>query len=486
MKRFHQPLIVLSLLLLSFEICNSQPTFHHKVKEIAEAEARYDYFSGTVLVAKGDSIVYEGAFGYGNRDFMVPNSLSTKFNIGSITKTFTALSILQLVEQGKVSVEDTLSKFLPDCPVPEKNEITIHQLLTHTSGLYDYANSDVVFESDLINKRKISEMVPYVYGSGLLFKPGEDVAYSSGGYILLGAVIEKVTGMSYFDYVTEHILKPAQMKNTDFLCAEDVSPNKAEGYKQVEKDKYINRKLLDFPPSSAGGIWTTGDDLLRYVNFLFDNKLLSGKYLNLLISPKTKYVPGRGKAAYGWWTDIVDGREVVYHTGGTPGFSSSLYIFPDSGYTAVVLSNSFRGTTGITDLINSALTGRYYELSDQNTYDLRKGIDAYYQGDRKKAIQLLDPIIRSDKPSRRAYYYAATARIDENLEIPKAIEFLGRYIELSPPELSASKAYAWYRKGQAYERLNDSQNAVHCYETSLKLNPKQDGVRDALAALRKK
>ena len=234
--------------------CSSQENLNIKIKDIVEAEAKYDYFSGTVLVAKNDSIVYKGAFGYANRDFNIPNTLKTKFNIGSITKTFTALAIMQFVEQGKIDVDDPISKYLPDCPIPEKNKITIHQLLTHTSGLYDYANSEVIF--DMLYKRSINEMIPYVYGSGLLFNPGDSVSYSSGGYILLGSVIEKVSGMTYKQYLNEKIFKPAGMKNSDLLFAEDISPNKAEGYKQIDREKFINRKLLDFPASSAGGIFT--------------------------------------------------------------------------------------------------------------------------------------------------------------------------------------------------------------------------------------
>jgi len=480
MKLISKPLIILSIFLSFGGICISQQTLLDKIKEIAEAEAQYAYFSGTVLVAKNDRILFQGAFGQANRDFQIPNTLQTKYNIGSITKTFTALGILQLIEQGKIKADDTLAKILPDCPVPEKNEITIHQLLTHTSGLYDYANADIVFET--LFKKNIDELIPYVYGSGLLFRPGADVEYSSGGYVLLGAVIEKMSGMPYIQYVNEKILKPAQMKNTGLLLAEDVSVNKAAGYKQLDREKYINRLVI--PGFSAGGLYTTAEDLFRYVQSLFDKKLLSAESLNLLLSPKTKYESDRGKAAYGWWIDTIGNQEVIYHTGGTPGFSSSLYIFPALKYTAIVLSNSFRGTTGITDLINLALTGGDYEIADQNTFNLRKGIDLYFAGENKDAIQIFNKIIQSNKPSRRAYYYSAIARIAENIDLQNAMEYLDRYIILSDPKSDSELARAWYRKGQAYEKMNDTQKAIQCYEKSLKLDSGQDDVKIALAKIK--
>ena len=458
----------------------AQQNMPEKIRGIVEAEARHAYFSGTVLVAQDGRLIYSGAFGYANRNFQIPNSMQTKFNIGSITKTFTALGILQLMEQGKIHAQDPLAKYLPDCPVPEKNDITIHHLLTHTSGLYDFANSDAIFET--LFKRSIDDMLPYVYGSGLLFRPGEGVAYSSGGYILLGAVIEKVSGMPYPRYLSEKILKPSQMSDTALLSAEDVSPNKATGYKQLGRETYMDRTLWHFPGSSAGGLYTTAEDLFKYVRALLDKRLLSAEYLDLLLAPKTKEAD-QGRAAYGWWIKPIGSQQATCHTGGTPGFSSSLYIFPGPGYTAIVLSNSWRGNTGISDMINSALTGGDFEIADANTYNLRKGIDMYYDGRSQDAVPLFDEIMQSAKPSRRAYYYAAAARIVENTDLQRAVEYLGRYIQLTDPRARSSLASAWYQKGQAYEKMKETKKAVRCYKESLHLDPGQDQAREALAKI---
>jgi tetratricopeptide (TPR) repeat protein len=217
---------------------------------------------------------------------------------------------------------------------------------------------------------------------------------------------------------------------------------------------------------------------------LLDKKLLSAAYLNLLFSPKTKEA-GQGRAAYGWWIETMGDQETIAHRGGTPGFSSSVYIFPGPGYTAIVLSNSWRGTTGITDLVNSALAGNDYEIADPNTYDLRKGIDMYYDGNSKGAIPLLDEIIKSAKPSRRAYYYAGAARIAENMDYLKAVEYLDRYIRLTDPKWNSSLAGAWFQKGQAYEKMNDAEKAIQCYGESLRLDPGQDQAKEALAKIKK-
>jgi CubicO group peptidase (beta-lactamase class C family) len=482
MNTIKRSLVVLVGLLAFGEAGCARQGLSNKIKDLVEAEARYAYFSGTALVAKDDRVIYAGAFGYANRNFQVPNTLATKFNIGSITKTFTALAVLQLMEQGKIKAEDPLGEFLPDCPVPEKNDITIHHLLTHTSGLYDFANSEVIFE--MLYKRSIDEMIPYVYGQGLLFRPGADVSYSSGGFVLLGAVIEKVSGMPFGRYLLEKILKPAGMDHTGLLAAEDVSPDKATGYKQLDRETYLDRTLWHFPGSSAGGIYTTAEDLFRYVRALRDKKLLSAEYLDLLLSPKTKETE-QGRAAYGWWVETMGNQEAIGHRGGTPGFSSSIYMFPGPGYAAIVLSNSWRGNTGLTDQINSALTGREYEIADPNTYNLRKGIDLYYDGRSEDAIPLFDEILRSAKPSRRAYYYAGAARIAEKRDLPKAVEYLDRYIRWTDPKWNSSLAGGWFQKGCAYENMKDLDKAIQCYNESLNLDPGNDQAKAALAKLKK-
>ena len=483
MKQGNKFFFLLAVFLSFAEFCHSQQDMAGKIREIVEAEARHAYFSGTVLVAQDDRILYAGAFGQANRDFQVPNTLQTKFNIGSITKTFTALAIVQLMEQGKIKTEDALARYLPDCPVAEKNEITIHQLLTHTSGLYDFGNDDVIFET--LFKRGTDDLIPYAYGKGLVFRPGTDVGYSSGGYVLLGAVIEKVSGMPFSRYVSEYILKPARMNDSGLLQAEDVSPNKATGYKQLDRGKYGDRTLWHFPGSSCGGLYVTAEDLFRYVRALLDKKLLSAESLSLLMSPKTKEAD-QGRAAYAWWVNTIGGQEAVGHTGGTPGFSSSLYIFPGLGYTAIVLSNSWRGTTGITDLINSALTGGVYEIADPNTFNLRKGIDLYYGGDSEAAIRLLDEIMQGDRASRRAYYYSALARIAAGRDLPKAVAYLDRVMQMIAPGSSSTRAAAWYWEGQAYEKMHDAKKAARCYKKCLCFDPEEGRAKEALARMRVK
>ena len=453
------------------------------IKGIVEAEARHAGFSGTVLVARGERVVYQGAFGYANREFEAPNTLQTRFNIGSITKTFTALAIAQLMEQGKLDADDPVARFLPEWPAPEKGAITIRHLLTHTSGLYDYANADIVFET--LFKRGTRDLIPFVYGPGLSFQPGQGVQYSSGGYILLGAIVEKVSGMTFGDYLRKRILKPAGMERTALLNAEDVVRDKAVGYRRVGRDTYQNRTLWHFPAGPAGGLYTTAGDLLAYVRSLLDGKLTSRRTLGRLLAPASGEDPDRGRAAYGWWIGQVGGRAVVHHTGGTPGFSCSLYLIPDLQYIAIVLSNTFRGTTGITDALNAALTGGDYELADEHTYDLRRAVDLVYAGQVGDARPMLDRIVRAERPSRRAMYFAALARIIQMEDLRGAIAYLDRYITLTPSRATTSLADAWYRKGQAYEKLNEPGTAMACYQKCLALDPQQQRAADGLARVKK-
>ncbi|MEO8450924.1 MAG: serine hydrolase domain-containing protein, partial [Gemmatimonadota bacterium] len=194
--------------------------------------AQADVFSGTVLLAKDGKVLYSGVWGQANKDFGVPNKLDTKFNLGSMNKMFTSTTIAQLVEQGKLSYEDPLSKFLPNFPNPEAaKRIKIKHLLSHTSGLGSYFNEE--FEkSSRARFRTVDEMMTLAKGDSLAFEPGTRWSYSNTGMLVLGKVIEVVTGQDYFQYVRDHIYKPAGMINSDAYELDHVNPNLAVGYER--------------------------------------------------------------------------------------------------------------------------------------------------------------------------------------------------------------------------------------------------------------
>ena len=192
-------------------------------------------FSGVVLIAKNGKPFFHKAYGMANRDLAAPNRPDTKFNLGSINKVFTQVAIAQLAEQGKLSLSDTIRKRLPDYPSPVADKITIQQLLTMTSGLGDFFGEryDATPKSKF---RTLADFLPMFVNEPLLFEPGTSKSYSNAGYIVLGLIIEKVSGESYYDYVRQHVFLPAGMKDTDAYMQDAIVPNRAVGYTRESED----------------------------------------------------------------------------------------------------------------------------------------------------------------------------------------------------------------------------------------------------------
>lgn len=336
----------------------SQRELVKEIKAFMDKLAAVDAFSGTLLVAKDGKPIYKTARGMASKGYNVPNRIDTKLNVASIGKMFTAVAIMQLVEQGKLSLTDTVGKLLPDHPNKQAAaKATIHHLLSHSSGMGDIHGAKYAARASTL--RQIRDYLPLFEDEPLLFEPGARMQYSNTGYILLGAVIEKVTGENYFDYVRNRIFKPAGMIDTDYYETDFDIPNLATGYTNwVERgDDYQNfhlgprRNTLHHiggvKGNPQGGTISTAEDLLRFSIALRANKLLSAESLDLMTTKKfffRKYAADDVNYGYGFELQDLDGKRVIFHTGGDLGVSSALGWYPDSGnYTVVVLSNYDRG-----------------------------------------------------------------------------------------------------------------------------------------------
>ncbi len=310
------------------------------VKKLGDA----DVFSGTVLLANNGVPVFQGAYGVANKDFNVPNRLDTKFNLGSMNKMFTAVAIAQLAERGKLSFEDPLSKFLPEFPDKESaQKIKIKHLLTHTAGLGGYF-SEKWDESSRALYRTVDDMMKRAAADEkLLFEPGSRWQYSNTGMLVLGKVIEIVSGQSYYDYVRENITKPAGMVNTDCYELDRVNPNLAVGYEKQFSDggvSYINNIFAHvIRGGPQGGGYSTVEDLLKFATALRANKLVGAEYVRQLLSAK----PDLNSPSYGYGFQIDPALQVAGHGGGFLGINSNLDLFLDNGWTAVVMSNYGQG-----------------------------------------------------------------------------------------------------------------------------------------------
>lgn len=303
-----------------------------------------DVFSGTFLLAKDGRILAKGAVGQASKRFDVPNRIDTKFNLGSMNKMFTAVAVVQLVEKGKLALDDPISKHLDAewLPAVDKDKVRIAHLLTHTSGLGSYFNQRYM-ESSRQLFRQVDDYKPLVEEETLAFEPGTDRRYSNTGMLILGAVIESASGQDYFDYVREHIYKPAGMVHSDSYDMDHPVPNLAIGYSRQPDGTWTNnlyRHVIRGGP--AGGGFSTVEDLLRFDRALRSGVLVSREMAEELWSPR----PEVNSPEYGYGFRLANGPagRVVGHGGGFAGISANLDMFLDAGYCAVVLSNYDRGS----------------------------------------------------------------------------------------------------------------------------------------------
>jgi len=303
-------------------------------------EASADRFSGAVLVARDGEVLFSDAYGLADREQKIPNTLRTRFRIGSMNKMFTAVAILQLVEAGKVDLAAPLGMYLTDYPNRDVAEqVTIHHLLTHTGGTGDIFGPE--FDAHREELRTLADYVDLYGDRGPEFEPGTQWSYSNYGFILLGAVIEAVTGRSYYDYVREHIYEPAGMTGTGSLPEVQAVPDRAVGYMDPSggTDWRPNTDTLPYRGTSAGGGYSTVEDFARFADALLNHELLSPDSTELLITGKEEIGPGIGYA-YGFEDHRdVDGNGWVGHGGGAPGMNGDLRIYLPSGYVLVVLAN---------------------------------------------------------------------------------------------------------------------------------------------------
>jgi D-alanyl-D-alanine carboxypeptidase len=295
--------------------------------------AKKDQFSGAVLVARHGKVLLQKAWGRANRETGAPVTPDTRFRIGSMNKMFTSVATLQLVEAGKIALDDPIGKYLADYPNKDvASKVTVRHLLTHTGGTGDIFGPE--FEKNRLTLRAHSDYLK-LYGSrGLTHEPGKEFEYSNYGFVLLGALIEKVTGMSYYDYVDSKIFKPAGMTSTGSLTEAEKVPNRSIGYMKRDGAWVPNTDTLPWRGTAAGGGYSTVSDLLRFAEALEAGKLISKK----MLAEATK---AQVEGGYGFGFDTKgEGPLRSYgHNGGAPGMNGDLRIFPQLGTVLVALSN---------------------------------------------------------------------------------------------------------------------------------------------------
>lgn len=303
--------------------------------------AASDSFSGAVLIAQDEKPIFRKAYGMANKEGNVQNQVTTKFNLGSMNKMFTGVAIAQLAEQGKLSFNDPIGKYLPDYPNKAvAGKVTIHQLLTHTSGLGDFFNEK--FFANQASFKRVTDYLPVFANDPLAFDPGQRWQYSDAGFIVLGAIIESVTGQTYYDYIRKHIYEPAGMTHTGFYPSVDDLPDSAIPYtnlgpKGTGQGPRHATKRDELRGGPAGGGYSTVDDLLKFSIALRHHKLLSAQYTDIVTTGKVD--APFGKYGYGFGDVNFNGVHSFGHNGGALGIAAQFDVYPDLDYTVIVLSN---------------------------------------------------------------------------------------------------------------------------------------------------
>ncbi len=319
-----------------------------RIAHFMDERVANDGFAGSVIVAKKGQPIFSNAYGLADRVSERKNTLDTPINLGSMNKMFTGLAITQLVAQDKLAFTDTVGQHLPHYPDTKvRDTVTVHQLLTHTSGLGSYWNR--AYSKNKNKLKTIGDFAELFAGDSLEFAPGTGNSYSNAGPVVLGLIIEAITKQDYFSYIRQHVYRPAGMTNSDHYDKFEQESGKATGYfvPQGQSTAISNHEDLGRMGSPAGGGYASANDLLRFANALYNGSLIDAEHREQMTTAKA---PGYG---YLFGDRTENGQRYVGHNGGAPGINAEFSIFPELGYTVIVLANVGRGASPVAQQIRS-------------------------------------------------------------------------------------------------------------------------------------
>ncbi len=356
MKKIPLLCLIAILCICEFNVALAQQNdIQKKVDEYINAHLQMNQFCGSILIAKNDQIIVNKGYGYANYGFEIKNNPETKFRIGSLTKGFTAVAILQLEKKGLLNVDDKLKKYIPD--YPRGDEITIKHLLTHTSGIPNHTEFKDFNKERKVFKYNVIETISTFKSRPLEFNPGEKFNYSNSNYILLGFVIEQVTKVSYAEYIKQNIFEPLKMNNSGFENPERIIKNFAQGY--CFKNNYIEKaKFRDMSNAHASGaLYSTTEDLYLWDRALYSEELISNK------SKKEMFTVFKDNYGYGWGIVNLFNHKMIGHSGEIDGYTSSISRFVNNDICIIILSNFEQTPIGsITYDLAALMFGEKYDI----------------------------------------------------------------------------------------------------------------------------
>lgn len=467
--------IILFVVLFLVNISFSQSKVE-QIDQLVQTYTDYGKFNGSVLVSDQGKVIFKKGYGMANMEWDIPNQPNTKHRLGSITKQFTAMLILQLAAEGKLDLHEPVTTYLPDYPKSTGDIITTHHLLTHTSGIPNYTAFPRFFQYESRNPYSPKEFVKKFQDSVLDFTPGEKFSYSNSGYFLLGVIIEKISRKTYEDMLHEKIFSPLNMNDSGFDHHEDILKNRATGYEK-KGNSYVNSNYLDMSiPYAAGSIYSTVEDLYLWDQALYTNKLLPKEYMDLYFKPQTPafgrqyaYGWGVGKQAIGKSTDSI---YAIGHGGGINGFNTLISRFPDENALVVLLNNTGRAPlNGMTNAITAILYDKPYDMPKQSVANSlfavieKESIEAGLAHFRK-VKDADDYDLNEGEMNTMGYQLLQSGKVDE------AAEVFRLNVEAFP---KSSNVYDSY--GEALMKQGKNDLAIENYRKSIELNPgNQNGI----------
>lgn len=483
-KKFLLPLrlAVYTAVLITFQHVAIAQDHAAKVQEVLTLANKYRQFNGSALVAENGKVIYKGGFGMANMEWQIPNTPDTKFRLGSITKQFTATLTLLLVEQGKIKLDGKISDYLPDYRKDIGEKVTIHHLLTHTSGIPSYTSQPGFFANISRNPYKVGDFVKAYASGNLEFEPGTKYTYNNSGYFLLGAIIERITGKTYEQALKEMIFDPLGMKNTGYDHHDTIMPKRAAGYAK-RGDDYVNAAYLDMSiPYAAGSMYSTVEDLYLWDQALYTDKVLTAQSKELM------YKPFLEDYAYGWVSTSASFKQndqpvpVITHGGGINGFTTTIVRFPKEKNLIVILDNT--GSTSLDRLSDSLAKIMYnqpYNLPSPSIAALlektiaEKGIEAAVAQYRE---------LKTKQPT--AYNFGESElntlgyRLMSMGKLKEAVEVFKLNVEVYPQGFNTYDSL-----GEAYMNMNERELAISNFKKSLELNPNNQSAIQNLKKLEK-
>jgi len=469
---------IYSILFLLFVLINYScgQTKIDKLDALIGAYAQEGQFNGSVLVAEDGNIIYKKGFGMANMEWGIPNQPNTKFRLASVTKQFTAMLIVQLAAENKLKLDVPISTYLPDYPKKNGDIITIHQLLTHTSGIPNFTSFSN-YRQIMGEPHSPEELVNMFADSTLEFTPGDRFAYSNSGYVLLGYTIEKITGESYEQVLQSKIFTPLKMNNSGYDHNNIVIKNRASGYNRAGTT-FQHANYLDMSiPFSAGGIYSTVEDLYLWDQALYGEKLLPAKYRDLLF---VNHIPaGENYYGYGWELGKMtvgstdEQLSTISHSGSINGFGTLITRIPSERSSIILLNNT--GDAPLQEMtvaITGILHNKPYNLPKKSiAYSLLKSIE---KDGLQSALSSYNEIKTSpDYKLNESEMNMAGYQLLQSGKTKEAAAVFKLNAEAYPNSFNTYDSY-----GEALLAIGDTINAIENYKKSVQLNPgNENGVK---------